>query len=354
MSRAFSSRTSTVAPDPSNCEIGPSSRVSAPCRVWGAPITSKTYGEVSWVPSISSPDGVACTALWATSRTLPLTCIASAPAERSSSIVSSTESTSTCCGPSVTVTRMPGPVTGTRPARMPSSSSCFCAAASAALWAWRLASSWRRVDSSRLISCCARWELPANPDRTSTRSCSRNPAYVLSVVLVRTWVIAANPRAASRTPTTAWARDGRNSASRSRCRPISPTSLSVPVSGAASGSSCWSSSSSGMEHVPPYLRHVGEDPDAEDDDDTGRQLTADAELVAEVDDRGRDHDIAHERDHEDLVVEDPLEIGAERAEDGVEGRDDGDRQVRVEAGRDVGGEDQPQDDPDEKSYGGDH
>ena len=49
---------------------------------------------------------------------------------------------------------------------------------------------------------------------------------------------------------------------------------------------------------------VGEDPDAEHDDDAGRQLAADAELVAEVDDRGGDHDVGDERDDEHLVVED--------------------------------------------------
>ncbi len=54
--------------------------------------------------------------------------MASAPAERSSSTVSSTEFTSTGRGPSVTVSRMPGPVTGTQPAMMLSSSACFWAA----------------------------------------------------------------------------------------------------------------------------------------------------------------------------------------------------------------------------------
>ena len=43
---------------------------------------------------------------------------------------------------------------------------------------------------------------------------------------------------------------------------------------------------SGMEQVPADRGDVGEDPDAEHDDDAGGQLTADAELVAEVDDEG--------------------------------------------------------------------
>ena len=43
-------------------------------------------------------------------------------------MLSSSGSTPTGRGPSVTVTRMPGPVTGTVPARMPSVLACFCAA----------------------------------------------------------------------------------------------------------------------------------------------------------------------------------------------------------------------------------
>src|SRR6478735_6875419 len=178
--------------------------------------------------------------------------------------------------------------------------------------------------------------------------------------------MAANPSAARRTPTTTCALEGRKTASRSRWSPGSSGGVAAAGRGSASGvtgsspggparrggASWWTLS--GMEHVPPDLRHVGEDADAEDDDHAGRQLASDAELVAEVDDRRRDHDVADERDDEDLVVEDALEIGAERPEDGVEGRHDRDREVGVEAGRHVRGEDQPEDDADEESDGGDH
>ena len=51
-----------------------------------------------------------------------------------------------------------------------------------------------------------------------------------------------------------------------------------PVAGAAG---------SGVEHVAADGGDVGEDPDAEHDDDAGRELAADAELVAEVDDQAR-------------------------------------------------------------------
>ena len=54
----------------------------------------------------------------ATTRTSPLICIASAPALRSSWTVSSSESMSTGPSTSSIVIRMPGPVTGTVPARM--------------------------------------------------------------------------------------------------------------------------------------------------------------------------------------------------------------------------------------------
>jgi hypothetical protein len=102
-----------------------------------------------------------------------------------------------------------------------------------------------------------------------------------------------------------------------------------------------------MEDVPSDRGDVGEDPDAEDDDDAGRELSADAQLVAQEDDRGGDDDVAHERDDEDLVVEDPVEEGAEAAEDGVERRDDGDRQVGLQPERDVWLEDHPQHDADQ-------
>ena len=92
---------------------------------------------------------------------------------------------------------------------------------------------------------------------------------------------------------------------------------------------------SGVEEVPADRGDVGEDPDAEDDDDAGGQLGADAELVAEEDDERRDHDVADERDHEDLVVEDAVEEGAQRAEDRVERGDDGDRQVGLQPERHV-------------------
>ena len=63
---------------------------------------------------------------------------------------------------------------------------------------------------------------------------------------------------------------------------------------------------------------------AEDDDDARRQLRADPELVAEEHDERSDDDVRQERDHEDLVVEDPVEKRAQAAEDGVERCDDGD------------------------------
>src|SRR4029078_11461443 len=107
--------------------------------------------------------------------------------------------------------------------------------------------------------------------------------------------------------------------------------------------------SSAMEYAPPDRGDVGEEPDAEDDDHPGRELSADAELVAEVDDGGRDHDVGEEGDDEDLVVEDPFQGGAEGAAHGVEGGDDGDREVGVESRRDVRREDQAEDDAREKS-----
>ena len=85
-----------------------------------------------------------------------------------------------------------------------------------------------------------------------------------------------------------------------------------------------------------------------------RQLGADAELVAEVDDRRGDDDVADEGDDEDLVVEDAVEVGAQATEDGVEGGHHRDRQVVLEAERHVGGEDQPGDDAEQQAQRSDH
>src|SRR4051812_29125127 len=123
--------------------------------------------------------------------------------------------------------------------------------------------------------------------------------------------MAANPSAARRTPTTTWAREGRNNASRSRWSPgssgfedgrawasgVTGSSPAEPAGGR--GGAAWSWTSSGMEDVPSDLRDVGEDADAEDHDHAGRELATHAELVAQVDDRRCDDDVADERDHED-------------------------------------------------------
>jgi hypothetical protein len=79
--------------------------------------------------------------------------------------------------------------------------------------------------------------------------------------------------------------------------------------------------------VAPDGGDVGEDADAQHDDHAGGQLRADAELVAEVDDQRGDEHVGEERDREDLVVEDPVEERAQRAEDGVQRRHHRDRQV---------------------------
>src|SRR5262245_58141772 len=109
-----------------------------------------------------------------------------------------------------------------------------------------------------------------------------------------------------------------------------------------------------MEQVPPNSRDVGEDPDPEDHDHAGRELATDAELVAEVDDRGRDHHVAEERDHEHLVVEDPVEVGPQPAEHGVERGDDRDREGRLESGGHGRLQDQPEGERDQQPERGDH
>src|SRR6478735_1790809 len=177
--------------------------------------------------------------------------------------------------------------------------------------------------------------------------------------------MAEKPTTASRTATTTCAREGRSSAVRSRCRPVPGSGGDGSGRGDGSGDGSgggggfWGTgftdmAFSGMEQVSADRRHVGEDADPEHDDDAGGELAADAELVAEVDDRRGDDDVAEEGDDEDLVVEDPVEVGAQAAEDGVERGDDGDRQVGLETERDVGLEHDAEHDPGQEPEGGDH
>jgi hypothetical protein len=106
--------------------------------------------------------------------------------------------------------------------------------------------------------------------------------------------------------------------------------------------------------VAPDGRHVAEDAHAEDDHHAGRQLPADPELVAQVDDQGGDQHVRDERDDELLVVEDSVELGPHAAEDRVQCRHDGDRQVGLEPDRHRGADDQPDHDADDKSDYRDH
>src|SRR5690349_15058121 len=91
-----------------------------------------------------------------------------------------------------------------------------------------------------------------------------------------------------------------------------------PAAGFTGSAGRWSGVvGSGMEEVAADGRDVGEDADAQHHDDAGGELAADPELVAEVDDRRGDDDVAEERDDEDLVVEDAVEVGPQAAEDRV-------------------------------------
>src|SRR5690625_193799 len=147
--------------------------------------------------------------------------------------------------------------------------------------------------------------------------------------MVWTCTTAANPRTINSTATTTWARPGRDLRARhNRCRPTGAVSGGV-WSGVSSGGVC-----SGMEHVPSDRGDIREDADAQYHDDTGRQLAADAELVAEVDDQAGDQHVRYERHDEDLVVEPAVEERAERAEHGIERGDDRNREVGLQSRRD--------------------
>ena len=67
-----------------------------------------------------------------------------------------------------------------------------------------------------------------------------------------------------------------------------------------------------------------------------------------------DDDVGHEGDDEDLRVEDAVQPGAEAAEDGVQGRDDGDRQVGLQPERDGRVEEEAEQDAGRESEDRDH
>ncbi len=120
--------------------------------MFGSPIASTTYGDVTSSPSMRIPPTPSANEVCATTRTVPLNWIASAPAVRSSWTRSTMLSTSTGPSCSVIVTRMPGPVTGTSPAITDSvSASCWdCARAASRAPVLDCRSS--RVCCSRVIS----------------------------------------------------------------------------------------------------------------------------------------------------------------------------------------------------------
>lgn len=82
--------------------------------------------------------------------------------------------------------------------------------------------------------------------------------------------------------------------------------------------------------MPSDRRRIGENTDAEYDDDAGGKLAADTELITEEDDQRGDEHVGDEGDDEDFVVEDTVEDRAQCAEYCVEGGNNGDRQVRLQ------------------------
>src|ERR1700722_1319432 len=108
------------------------------------------------------------------------------------------------------------------------------------------------------------------------------------------------------------------------------------------------------EESAPQRRGVAEDADAQYDDDRGRQLRADAQLVTDVDDQRRDQHVEDERHHEDLRVEYPLQVCPQPTEHRVECGDDRDRQIGLDDLRHAGMKDQAQHDTDDQRCDTDH
>ena len=174
MSSAASSSTSTVAPSSSNCvaralrEVhGPGQRARLADHVHDVRRGDQLAVDQDAADRVSND-------VCATTRTLPLTWIASAPAVRSSWIMSTIVSTSTVPSSSVIVTRMPGPGHRHQPGHDRQGVG-LAAGPAPAPPGERRCSDCRssRVRSSRAISASARCVVPARPLRTSIRSCSR-------------------------------------------------------------------------------------------------------------------------------------------------------------------------------------
>src|ERR1700738_4701468 len=336
----------------------------AAARVGGSPMARTKYGGLRVWPSTDSAPGLPTTQVSTPTRTAgwpwePRISIASAPAARSSvmtSIIVSGDPPPTVA-PIVRV--MPGPVAATVPTRIDSAASRACASAIAA---W---SSDPEVFSAASVRCRSATSLFSDASRccsessSTTRSAGRADSSASPVAVRLTCVAMATPSTTHRTTASTPNDVGRRSI------PNVLRGWTSPIfGGVASGGSSWrpwcaESGScaficSRSEQLAPQGRGVPEDPDAQHDDDCGRQLRAYAELIPEVHDQGGDQDIEHKRYDEDLGVEDPVKVRAQAAEHRVERRHHGDRQVRLHHFRHAGMKHQPQYDAHDQRRDTDH
>lgn len=82
--------------------------------------------------------------------------------------------------------------------------------------------------------------------------------------------------------------------------------------------------------MPPDCSSVGEDANTENDDDTGRQLASDSQLVTEENDEGSNQHVRDERYDKHLVVEDAVQDRADAAEYGIKCGHDRDGQIGLQ------------------------
>src|ERR1700758_2676442 len=146
-----------------------------------------------------------------------------------------------------------------------------------------------------------------------TRSAGRADSNASPVLVRLTCVAIATPRTTQRMTARTPKALGR------RSPPNLLRGCTSPIcGGVASGGGSWrpwcvesascSFTRSRSEQLAPQGGGVPENPNAQHDDDRCRQLRANAELIAEVDDQRRDQHVEHERDHEDLGVEDTVQV----------------------------------------------
>src|ERR671916_1976975 len=104
--------------------------------------------------------------------------------------------------------------------------------------------------------------------------------------------------------------------------------------------------------MPADRRKIAEDPHAEYDNDSERQVAANSDLVTEVNEERRESDVREKRHEEDSLAKHALEAGSKSTKDGVERGHDRHRQVLDQRNRYLRSDGQSQYRTDEQRHEG--